>query len=250
MTDLFVDGSGLAAPAQKPEKGKSKNTKQDLYVYLKDIRRKNIETLETYKEMAGIGDERATEKCITARSQNELIDGIVDVYLRKLDNNSKGLIISSQKDWLYRECVDLYVQFYIRQYHNRDVFVKPETIRKGMDKQDFIAMRDIIDYLGGLVNNSEQRILDGWRIILSDDIWGNFPDYIKKTGKSVAQMRRKMNVIIATTKEIASKNGKSAAAKSGETTIINGEKTKDSDKTKIQSDFTKFAKFMFSPDEI
>lgn len=250
MTDLFVNSDGFASEVSVEKE--RKNSKVEMLKFLKEIRRKNIETLETYNESALAGNQTAIEKCCESRSQNSLIDRFVETFLKALDAKSKAGLIVSNKDWLFEDCIQTYVSFFIKQ-NNLDSFTSSKTIRKGMAKYEFVAMRGIIDYLSGLTNANEQRILDGWQMILSDDVWNNFPEYIKK-GMSIGKIRMRLNEIISLIKQ-QSKNGTAATTTVGNTTIINpaSKDSSDGNKTKRdkqQDDFVNFSRDLIYKQDI
>lgn len=241
MTDLYVEAVG---GADKPIKER-KNSKLEMFLFLKDERRKNIEILETYSESAADGNATAVEKCIEARSKNELIEQFMQTFLKSIEQKTKvnGITANKSKDWLYEDCIQTYVHFFIRE-NKLGIFADPQAIKDGMNRYEFISMRAIIKYLAGITNGNEQRVLDGWQLILNEDTWSKMPEHIKR-GHTLAKIRMRINEIISIIKQNA-KNG--TAVKVGEnTTIINPNGTSDSaDKAQKQNDLAFITKLMYA----
>lgn len=240
MTALFVNDSGEAN--EKLPVKERKNSKQEMYNYLSKIKKVNIETLETYREKASEGNATAMAKCIEARSQNDLIENIIAVFLSSV--KEKKSIEQREKNWLFKDCLNVYIDFAIRE-GKLDPFTGREIVSKGlaMRKDNFKAMYEIIDFMKGLVDSNEQRVLDGWSLILSKDVWDSFPQYIRN-GTAIPQLKMRMLEIVMILKK--RNNGTTGkTTKVGDTTIINPNQTTGKSETERQSkqdDLKNFAK--------
>jgi hypothetical protein len=240
MTTLFVNDSGEANEKQ-PVKER-KNSKQELFNHLTKIRKANIEIIETYKDKAAEGNPTAMTKCVEARSQNDLIENIIVTFLSSF--KEKKMIEQKEKNWLFKDCLNIYIDFAIRE-SKLDPFTGRETISKGLAlrKDNFKAMYDIIDFMKGLVDGNEQRVLDGWTMILSEDVWTSFPQYIRN-GTAIPQIKMRMLEIVMILKK--RNNGTTGkTTKVGDTTIINPNQDAskaESERQSKQDDLVNFAK--------
>lgn len=240
MTALFVNDSGEANEKQ-PVKER-KNSKQEMYNYLIHIRKKNIEIIEIYKDKAAEGNPTAIAKCVEARSQNDLIENFIDTFLSSIKEKINYLE-NPDKDWLYNECLAVYYDHIMTR--TNFAFTGRKAVSRGVKllKYNYNAMREIIAFMKGLVNDNEQRVLDGWRMILSPQVWNTFPKHIQKTN-SIAQLAPRMLEIIIIMKDpIYGKSGKTT--KVGDTTIINPNQDAskaESERQSKQDDLVNFAK--------
>jgi len=239
MTALFVNDSGEAN--EKLPVKERKNSKQEMYNYLSKIKKVNIETLETYREKASEGNATAMAKCIEARSQNDLIENIIAVFLSSV--KEKKSTEQREKNWLFKDCLNIYIDFAIRE-GNLDPFTGREIVSKGlaMRKDNFKAMYEIIDFMKGLVDSNEQRVLDGWSMILSKDVWDSFPQYIRN-GTAIPQLKMRMLEIVMILKK--RNNNGATTTKVGDTTIINPNQStskNEAERAAKQDDLKNFAK--------